>query len=98
MEDLREQSTVTIMDLKTEIKNLKTGASATAEDFQISQSQIVAYKKQLDACKKELEEKRRRGLVMQDRIDTLNATQDEANILKAEVCLCMYLPLIVAWL
>ena len=31
------------------------------EDFQISQSQIVAYKKQLDSCKKELEEERRRG-------------------------------------
>ena len=47
------------------------------EDFQISQSQIIAYKKQLDACKKELDEARRRGLVLQERIDTLNAIEEQ---------------------
>ena len=89
MEDLKEESAVMIKNLKTEIQNLKTGASATAEDYQISQSQIIAYKKQLDACKKELEEERRRGQVMQDRIDTLNAIQEEATMLKAEVHVCL---------
>ena len=89
MEEHREQSAVMIKDLRTEIQNLKTGASATAEDFQISQSQIIAYKKQLDACKKELEEERRRGQVMQERIDTLNAIQEEATLLKAEVHVCL---------
>ena len=47
------------------------------EDFQISQSQIIAYKKQLDACKKELDDARRRGLVLQERIDTLNAIEEQ---------------------
>ena len=89
MEEQREQSAVMIKDLRTEIQNLKTGASATAEDFQISQSQIIAYKKQLDACKKELEDERRRGQVMQGRIDALNALQEQMNTLKAEVCFCV---------
>ena len=55
------------------------------EDNQIWQSQIIAYKKLLDACKKELEEERRRGQVMQDRIGALNALQEQDAKLKAEV-------------
>ena len=98
MEDLKEKSAVTIKNLKTdiqnlksEIQNLKTGATVTTEEFQISQSQIIAYKKQLDACKKELEEERRRGHVMQERIDTLNAIQEQATMLEAEVCFVYHL-------
>ena len=71
----------------TQMKVLREQSTATAEDYQISQSQIIAYKKQLDACKKELEEERRKCQVMQDRIDVLNAIQEQATILEAEVCL-----------
>ena len=98
MEELKEQSSVIVnrletevKDLKTEIKNLKAGATVTAEDFQLSQSQIIAYKKQLDACKKELDEERRRGHVMQDRIDALNGFQEQATLLEAEVCFVYHL-------
>ena len=31
------------------------------EDYQISQSQIIAYKKQMDICKKELENEKRKN-------------------------------------
>ena len=84
MEELKDQSTVIIDRLKTEIQSL-------TEDYQISQSQIIAYKKQLDACKKELEEERRRASQMKQRIDMLNAIQEEVTILTAEVCLCTVL-------
>ena len=70
MEELKDQSVVTINRLEAEIQNLKTCATASGEDFQC-QSQIMAYKKQLDACKKELEEERR-SQVMKDKVDILN--------------------------
>ena len=89
MEDLKNQAAVMIkilqtdiQNLKTEIKNLKLGESATAEDYQISQSQIIAYKKQLDACKKELDKERSNGQVMQDKID---AVQEQMIKLTTEV-------------
>ena len=47
------------------------------EDYQISQSQIIAYKKQLDACKKELNEEKNKGQIMQGMIDSLNDHQEQ---------------------
>ena len=82
MEELKEKSSVIINRLeianKTLVKKYKPQAlEQLQEDFQISQSQIIAYKKQLDACKKDLEEERRQGQVMQDRIDDLQELTTE---------------------
>ena len=43
------------------------------KDYEISQSQIIAYTKQMDIGKKELEEVRKRVEQKQSRIDTLNS-------------------------
>ena len=82
MEELKEKSSVIINRLEIANKTLVKKYNPQAleqlqEDFQISQSQIIAYKKQLDACKKDLEEERRQGQVMQDRIDDLQELTTE---------------------
>ena len=58
------------------------------EDYMISQSQVLAYKKQVDFCKKELEDESRRAQLLQARIDTLNGLQEEMCRLRAEVHSC----------
>ena len=78
LETFREKSEVKLRKKLVEIERLQ-------EEYQISQSQIIAYKKQLDACKNELDEERRRGQVMQDRNDALNAHQEQNIKLKTEV-------------
>ena len=81
LEELKEKSSTIINRLETanhELLKKCNSQMLQQEDYQISQSQIIAYKKQLDACKKELEEERRRGLVMQDKIDALNI-QEQMN-------------------
>ena len=82
LQQLKEKSSTIINRLETANQALLKKCNPQAlellqEDYQISQSQIIAYKKQLDACKKELEEERRRGLMMQYRIDTLNEHQEQ---------------------
>ena len=82
MQELKDNSAAIINRLETANKAIVDQGTVAAkgqqkleqlqEDFQISQSQIVAYKKQLDACKKELEEERRRGLVLQESIESLH--------------------------
>ena len=53
------------------------------EDYQIAQSQILAYKKQMDICKKDLEEEREKAAQNQSRIDGLNS---QLKLLSTEVC------------
>ena len=84
LQELKEKSSLIISRLEAANHNPHK-LEQLQEDFQISQSQIVAYKKQLDACKKELEEERRRGQVMQDRIVALSALQEQIIKLTAEV-------------
>ena len=82
LQELKDKSAVIINRLETANKAVANQGTVAAkgqqkleqlqEDFQISQSQIVAYKKQLDVCKKELEEERRRGQVLQDNIKSLH--------------------------
>ena len=90
LQELKEKSSAIINRLETANQALLKKYNSQKlekleEDYQISQSQIIAYKKQLDACKKELEEERRRGQVMQDRIEALNTLQAQVNKLTAEV-------------
>ena len=102
LQDMKEQSSVSvnrlqarIKELETKNKALKQHLSLTAdiqqrlaqieEDYQVSQSQIRAYKKQVDTCKKELEDERRRAQLLQERIDVLNGLQEEMSRLRAEV-------------
>ena len=92
LQELKEKSSTIINRLETANQALLKKCNPQRleqlqEDYQISQSQIIAYKKQLDACKKELEEERRRGLMMLDRINRLNAVQEEVHKLTAEVYL-----------
>ena len=54
------------------------------EDYQIAQSQILAYKSQLNHCKKDLEEERNRAERQQTRIDGLNS---QLRLLNNEVCM-----------
>ena len=44
------------------------------EDYQVSQSQIIAYKKQLDNRKKEIDEERRRGQQLEAEVYTCAIT------------------------
>ena len=90
LQELKEKSSAIINRLETANQALLKKCNPQKlekleEDYQISQSQIIAYKKQLDACKKELEEERRRGQVMQERMDMLNAKQEWMSRLAAEV-------------
>ena len=90
LEELKEKSSAIINRLETANQALVKKCNPQVleqlqEEFQISQSQIIAYKKQLDACKKELDEERRRGQVMQDRMDMLNTLQTQISNLTAEV-------------
>ena len=90
MQEMKEKSSAIINRLETANQALLKKCNSQSleqlqEDYQISQSQIIAYKKQLDACKKELEEERNKGQVMQGRIDSLNALQAQVNQLTAEV-------------
>ena len=94
LQELKEKSSAIINRLETANQALVKKCNPQTleqlhEDYQISQSQIIAYKKQLDACKKELEEERRRGQVMQERIYTLNAIQEQATMLQVEVHVCL---------
>ena len=90
LEELKEKSSAIINRLETANQALVKKCNPQAleqlqEEFQISQSQIIAYKKQLDACKKELEEERNKCQMMQDRIVKLNALQAQISNLTAEV-------------
>ena len=75
----REVSAIKINRLQFELNETKKKLVATDSHKEIEQLQeeIVAYKKQLDACKEELDEERRRGQVMQDRIEVLDALQEQ---------------------
>ena len=88
LQNLTEQSAAIINRKETRIAELekeltqRVTSLATAdrekfqqlqEDYQISQSQIIAYKKQMDIGKKELEEERKRVEQRQTRIDVLNS-------------------------
>ena len=85
LEAFREKSEVEIHTLQLELRKKLVEIEQLHEDYQVSQSQIIAYKKQLDASKKELEEERRRGQVMQDRINALSVLQEQNTKLKAKV-------------
>ena len=82
LEELKEKSTI-INRLETANKTLVKCNPQTLEqlqeDYQISQSQIILYKKQLDACKKELGEERNKGQMMQGRIDALSALLEKID-------------------
>ena len=83
LEELKEKSSAIINRLETANHELLKKCNPQIlqqEDYRISQSQIIAYKKQLDACKKELEEERRRGHVMQERIDALNIQEQMSKL------------------
>ena len=90
----KEESAIKMNRLQLELNETKEKLVATdshieiqhlREEIAIIFSQTEAYKKQLDACKKELDEERERGQVMQDRIETLDALQEEKI---AEVYVC----------
>ena len=88
--ELKEKSAMIINRLETANQALLKKCNPQTleqlqEDYQVSQSQIIAYKKQLDACKKELDEERNKGQMMQGRIDTLNDLQEQIIRLTAEV-------------
>ena len=114
LKNLTEQSATVINIKETRIRELekenkeltqRTTGLATAEfqqlqeDYQISQSQIIAYKKQMDIGKKELEWERRKVEEermevekkkatieqKQSRIDGLNS---QLRLLSTEVCVC----------
>ena len=81
-----QQSLLIINRLERELNETKEKLGATdsykeieqlQEKIMTSNSQIAAYEKQLDDCEMELNEWRRRGQVMQDRIDALNALQEQ---------------------
>ena len=80
------QSLFIINRLERELNETKEKSGATdsykeieqlQEEIMTSNSQIAAYEKQLDDYEMELNEWRRRGQVMQDRIDALDALQEQ---------------------
>ena len=81
-------------ELETNQAVLSTKLAQIEEDYQISRSQVLAYKEQIDFHKRELEDERRRAQVLQEKIDTLDGLQEELSRLKAEVNLleCGQLP------
>ena len=87
MQEIKEKSSAIINRLEVANQALlkKCDPEQLQEDYQISQCQLIAYKKQLDTCKKELDEERNKGQVMQDKIDALNALPAQMNRLTAEV-------------
>ena len=94
--DIKDQSAAHVNRLQTRIRELEkekfNGRATVAadrekfeqlqEDYQISQSQIIAYKKQMDIGKKELEEVRKKVEVKQLKIDRNNL---QLSLLKTEV-------------
>ena len=90
MQEMKEKSSSIINRLETANQALLKKCNSQSleqlqEDYQISQSQIIAYKKQLDACKKELDEEKSKGQMMQGRINALSGLQAQVNQLTAEV-------------
>ena len=101
LSDIKDQSAAHVNRLESRIRELekeKAGKATAAdraflqlqEDYQISQSQIIAYKKQMDIGKKELEVERKRleeerveVEKRQSRIDGLNS---QLRLLSTEVC------------
>ena len=55
-------------ELETNQAVLSTKLAQIEEDYQISRSQVLAYKKQVDFYKRELEDERRRAQVLQEKI------------------------------
>ena len=83
-----QQSLFIINGLERELNETKEKLVATdshkemeqlQEEITTSNSQIAAYKKQLDDCVMELNEWRKRGQVMQNRNDALNGFQEHEN-------------------
>ena len=84
---LGQLSTVIDRNNKLEMHQavLSTQLAQIKEDCQVSRSQVLSYKKQVDFYKRELEDERKRAQVLQERIDTLDGLQEELSRLKAEV-------------
>ena len=89
---MKERTTVVINRLEfrnNELEQMQAVSSTqlaqVMEDHQITASQVLAYKKQVDSCKRELEDERRRAQLLQERIDALNGLQEEMSRLRAEV-------------
>ena len=100
LQEVKEKSSKIVCRLETANQALVKKCNSQKleqlqEDYQISQSQIIAYKKQLDACKKELDEERNKSQAMQDRIDALNGLQEQMIKLTAEV---MYIAMHLSFL
>ena len=69
----------------------------TEEDCQVSRSQVLAYKKQVDFYKRELEDERRRAQVLLEKIDTLDGLQEELSRQKTEVNLVRVWSATIQW-
>ena len=63
------------------------------ENYQISQSQIIAYKKQMDIGKKELEEERKKveeeRKEVEQRQAIIDALKSQLKLFSTEVCVCI---------
>ena len=106
--DLNDQSVAEVNRLESRIRELEKEKAdkATAvnrafqqlqEDYQISQSQIIAYKKQIDIGKRELEEERKRveekRMEVEQKQTTIERKQtiidrlnNQLRLLSTEVC------------
>ena len=90
----------TIRELEKENKNLtqRAGVANTdkerfhqlQEDYQISQSQIIAYKKQMDIGKRELEEERKKVeqklKIIEQKQTSIDGLNNQLRLLSNEVC------------
>ena len=102
--DLKDQSAAKVNRLKSRIRDLEkekadraTVAYQLQEDYQISQSQIIAYKKQIDIGKRELEEERKKvedeRMEVEQKQTTIERKQtsidrlnNQLRLLSTEVC------------
>ena len=95
--DLKDQSAAEVNRLMTRIRELemeKAGADRAfqqlQEDYQISQSQIVAYKKQMDIGKKELEWERRKveeeRMEVEQKQTSIDGLNNQLRLFSNEVC------------
>ena len=91
----------TIIDRNNELEMHKAVLSMQLakieEDCQVSRSQELAYKKQVDFYKRELEDERRRAQVLLERIDTLDGLQEELSKQRAEVNLVRVWSTTIQW-
>ena len=104
MTDIKDQSAVEVNRLQTRIRELEEKAGKTTEvdrafhqlqeDYQISQSQIIAYKKQMDIGKKELEEERKKveqnQSIIQQKQSKIDGLNSQLRLLSTEVWLHVY--------